>query len=140
MTFRVFSHKHNLYTNSPLWLSNQRTWSEWSITPDGRILESIFHDEGIISCQYHDKRNFSIEPWAGLFDSEGRKIYRGDILGAKKGAYNNEIDPQYSAEVIWKDAGFCTKHGNDIMWLYDDATIWKTLFVKGNIHNAEYND
>lgn len=93
MNFRLFSHRHKLYTNSPLWPSNQRTWSEWSVTTDGQILESIFHDEGIISCQQYDKRNFSIEPWTGFYDCQNKRIYLGDIV--KLQCFNLDY------EIVW---------------------------------------
>ena len=42
MKTRIFSKKHNLYTNSPSWPSNQRSFSEWAISPDGKIVEIVY--------------------------------------------------------------------------------------------------
>lgn len=93
MNYRLFSKKHNLYTNSPLWPSNQRTWSEWVLAPNGKVIELV--DAG--ACGYsvinHDKRNFSIEPWTGFFDSKGQKIYLGDIV--KLQCFNLDY------EIVW---------------------------------------
>lgn len=134
MTFRIFSHKHQLYTNSPLWPSNQRTWSEWSVTTDGQILESVFHDEGIIGCQHHDKRNFAVEPWTGFLDLNNKKIYLGDIL-----EMNSMFD--FKSEVVWKDGSFWLKaldsEGIDQEFKQLYAKLWK---ITGNIHNVEFHD
>lgn len=137
MTFRIYSHRQKLYTNSPFWPLNQRTWSEWTITPDGRILEIIFdgtagHDSDPIGCQYHDKRNFSIEPWAGLFDSEGRKIYLGDILEFKVF--------ELLHEVRWLNGEFIAYDLKDPNAIHLNVKTLRQHRIIGNIHNAEYSD
>lgn len=141
MTFRLFSKSYNLYTNSPNWPSNQQPWREWCIYPSGEICELIFADEGM-SCEakIHDRRKFEIEPWTGYFDSRGKKIYRGDILGAFKGV-NDEIDDSYEATVVWSEGGFyCFQNGFGDMPLEMENKVWKRHFIKGNIHGVEYND
>jgi hypothetical protein len=144
MTLRIFSKSHNLYTNSPLWPSNQRTFSEWCIYPSGEICELIFADEGM-SCgvQIHDQRNFIVEPWTGYFDTKGKKIYRGDILGAFKGVHD-EIDPSYETEVVWHEGGFYCKDEQTVpdSWMPLDIEnrAWKRHFIKGNVHGVEYSD
>lgn len=132
MNFRIFSHRHKLYTNSPLWPSNQRTWSEWALLPNGEILELI--DAG--ACGYsiinHDKRNFSIEPWTGLFDSEGRKIYLGDILEFKVF--------ELLHEVRWLNGEFIAFNLKNPKDLPFNVRTLRHHTVIGNIHNVEYND
>lgn len=94
MTFRIFSHKHQLYTNSLNWPSNQRTWSEWALSPNGEVLEMIHGDDsGSCSVEKHDKRNFSIEPWTGFYDCQNKKIYLGDII--KLQCFNLDY------EIVW---------------------------------------
>lgn len=133
MTIRLFSKKHNLYTNSPFWPSNQRTWSEWALTPDGQILEIIDDGSGPF-VEKHDPRTFEVEAWTGYFDSAGKKIYRGDVL---------EMFSMFDfvSEVIWKDGAFWTKaldkEGSDNQLSPYLTPHWK---IKGNIHGAEYND
>ena len=136
MTFRIFSRKHNLYTNSPQYSS-----SEWSLSPDGDVIELINAGAYGYSIIKHDKRNFLIEPWTGIFDIYGKKIYRGDIVGAKYGPHNEHEDPDFLAKIIWENGSFCTEDNTG--WTnsaYEDAKIWKNLFVKGTIHGVEYND
>ena len=101
----------------------------------------VFADgTGSCSIKEHDKRDFDVEPWSGYFDSRGKKIYRGDILGAFKGV-NDEIDPSYEATVIWSEGGFyCFQNGFGDMPLEMENKVWKRHFIKGNIHGVEYND
>lgn len=139
MTTRIFSHKHQLYTNSLNWPSNQRTWSDWAISPDGRVIELIFdgraNNEELsenVGCKDHDPKNFSIEPWTGFFDSAGKKIYRGDLL---------EMDSMYKfqSEVTWCNGAFWLKaldsQGTDQQF---DGIFSKYWTITGNIHNAEF--
>lgn len=94
MNFRLFSHRHQLYTNSPSWPSNQRTWSDWALSPNGEVLEMVFGDDsGFCSVEKHDKRNFSIEPFTGFYDCKGAKIYLGDII--KLQCFNLDY------EIVW---------------------------------------
>lgn len=140
MTFRLFSKLHNLYTNSPNWPSNQQICSEWGVLDDGMVLELTIFEDGSSGFFHHDARKFEIEPWTGYFDSRGKKIYRGDILGAFKGV-NDEIDPSYEATVIWSEGGFyCFQNGFGDMPLEMENKVWKRHFIKGNIHGVEYND
>ncbi len=137
MNFRIFSHRHKLYTNSPFWPSNQRTWSEWSVTTDGQILEIIFdetvgYDPEPVGCQYHDKRNFSIEPWTGLFDSEGKKIYCGDILEFKVF--------ELLHEVRWLNGEFIAHDLKNPDMLPMNVRTLRSHAIVGNIHNVEYCD
>ena len=137
MHFRLFSHKQKLYTNSLFWPSNQRTWSEWTVTQDGRILEIIFdgtagHDSDPIGCQYHDSRNFSIEPWTGLHDIEGKKIYLGDILEFKV------FDLKH--EVRWLNGEFIAFDLKEESALSNNARILQQHTITGNIHGVEYCD
>lgn len=133
MTTRIYSHKHQLYTNSLNWPSNQRTWSEWVITPEGQILEIIDDGSGPF-VERHDKRNFSIEPWTGFFDANGKKIYRGDIL-------KMESMFDFVSEVEWKNGAFwlkpLDKEGIDQQLTQSSVKNWK---ITDNIHNAEFFD
>lgn len=137
MTTRIYSHSHKLYTNSLFWPSNQRTWSDWAVTPDGQVLEIICDGSGAYvnkDFETHDKRNFSIEPWTGFFDSAGKKIYRGDIL---------EMESMFSfrSEVEWKNGAFWLKaldsQGADQQF---DGIFSKYWTITGNIHDAEFFD
>jgi hypothetical protein len=134
MTIRIFSKKHNLYTNSPFWPSNQRTTSEFALNCNGKVLEIVNGgEEGVLE---RDSRDFIIEPWTGYFDIKGRKIYRGDILTAKN-------DPLYRQEVIWKDGSFICKslsNPDDQMLLDMDVKVWKRVEISGNIHGVDFED
>lgn len=85
-----------------------------------------------------------MEPWTGYFDQNGKKIYRGDILGAFKGVISDEIDPSYEAEVVWREGAFYCKEPQQIpdSWMpfSIENTVWKRHFIKGNIHGVEYSD
>lgn len=134
MTTRIFSHKHQLYTNSLNWPSNQRTWSDWVLTPCGDILELVDAGACGYSVEKHNKRNFSIEPWTGFFDSAGKKIYRGDTL---------EMESMFifRSEVEWKNGAFWLKaldsQGTDQQF---DGIFSKYWTITGNIHDAEFFD
>lgn len=143
MKFRVYSHKHQFYTNSVHWPSNQRTWSEWVLTPDGRILEIIhvgLPDREDTVFQYHDKKDFSVEAWTGFFDSKGQKIYLGDII--KLQCFNLDY------EVVWHFDRFGLKPLYETVNPYDGVPDYfrgqKDLsvdwIVTNNIHNAEYSE
>lgn len=137
MTIRLFSKKHNLYTNSPLWPSNQRVHSEWGVLDNGTILELTLFEDGGSSFIHHDPRNFDIEPWTGYFDRHGKKIYRGDIIKLSC------FDLDY--EVVWKFDRFSLKA---LFELYKGEIYpWPTSTdcavnyeVTGNIHGVEYSD
>lgn len=147
MNFRIFSHRHKLYTNSPLWPSNQRTWSDWMLTPDGRILELIFDGQSgneelseIIGYQNHDKRNFSIEPFTGFYDCQNKRIYLGDIV--KLQCFNLDY------EIVWHVDRFGMKPLFETTTPYDgipqhirgqkDFSVdWLVVNTK---HNVEYCD
>lgn len=138
MTFRIFSRLHNLYTNSPCWPSNQRTWSDWALSNSGEVLEMVFADgTGSCSIKEHDKRDFDVEPWTGYFDSRGKKIYRGDVI--KLSCFNLDY------EVVWNFDRFSLKA------LYDgyagEIYPWPTSIdcsanyeITGNIHRIEHAD
>ena len=136
MTFRLFSLKNNLYTNSPNWPSNQRTVSEWSITPNGQVLELILFEDGGSSFTHH-KRVFEIEPWTGYLDSTGKKIYRGDLLRLDCFGLIYEIDwklDRFVMKPTFEASGEIPDHFRDHK---DIATAWS---IVGNIHCVEYND
>lgn len=140
MTTRIYSHKHQLYTNSPLWPSNQLTCSEWALSPKGDVIEIIYGDDsGFFTLASHDKRNFAVEPWTGFFDSTGKKIYLGDII--KLQCFNLDY------EIVWYidrfgmkpleslDSDNPTPH--HIRGQKDFSVDWR---VVNNVHNVEYSD
>lgn len=140
MNFRIFSHKHQLYTNSPFWPSNQRTWSEWASYPDGTILELVCDSSGVFSTETHDKRDFAVEPWTGFYDCQNKKIYLGDII--KLQCFNLDY------EVVWHvdrfgmkplyqaiDSDKTTPH--HIRGQKDFSVDWRVVNTK---HRVEYND
>lgn len=145
MNFRLFSKKHGLYTNSPFWPSNQRSTSDWALSPNGEILELIYFGAQTeeASIEIHNAKDFEVEPWTGYFDGKGRKIYRGDILGSFK-RIHDEIDTSYEIEVIWYEGGFYCKEEQTVpdSWMPLDIEnrAWKRHFIKGNIHGVEYSD
>lgn len=140
MTLRIFSKKHNLYTNSVSWPSNQRTWSEWSITPNGQVLELILFEDGGSSFAHH-KSGFEIEPWTGYFDSAGKKIYRGDII--QLSCFNLDY------EVVWSYDRFKmkalyevdTKNFPDNLYSWGTSVDLATNYeIVGNIHGVDYSE
>jgi len=136
MNIRLFSKKHNLYTNSPLWPSNQRSFSDWALSPSGEVIEIVSFDDERSSSYItkHDPRTFDIEPWSGYFDSTGKKIYRGDIIECESMFH-------FISEVTWKEGAFWLKtldeHGLDRQFNGYLSNIWT---VTKNIHGVEYAD
>lgn len=135
MNFRLFSKIHNLYTNSPSWPSNQRTWSEFALSPSGGILEIIHFDADNSSVQVCDSKNYIVEAWTGFFDSAGKKIYRGDTLEMKS-VYD------FKSEVQWRHGAFWLipkdEHGYvSELKRTESAKNWT---ISGNIHGVEYSD
>lgn len=141
MNFRLFSHLHKLYTNSPNWPSNQRSFSEFCLNDEGEIRE-IIHDGVLIGATIvtHDKRNFSIEPWTGFYDCKNKKIYLGDII--KLQCFNLDY------EIVWHIDRFGMKPLFETTTPYDgipqhirgqkDFSVdWLVVNTK---HNVEYCD
>jgi hypothetical protein len=129
MTTRIFSHKHQLYTDSPFWPSNQRTTSEFALNCNGEVLEIVNGgEEGVIE---HDSRSFATEPWTGLFDSKGKKIYLGDILKLNS-SYNEH-------EVVWSFDRFLAKSSIfGLMPMFDREDLLKNFSVVGTIHGVNF--
>jgi len=132
MTFRLFSHRHKLYTNSPFWPSNQRTWSEWASYPDGAVLELICDSSGVLSTEIHDKRDFAVEPWTGFYDCQNKKIYLGDILEFKVF--------ELLHEVRWLNGEFIAHDLKNPNMLPMNVRTLRSHTIIGNIHNVEYCD
>lgn len=42
--FRIWSNKHQLFVDDPIYPSNQHTWSEFYLSPDGQIYEFVTCD------------------------------------------------------------------------------------------------
>lgn len=136
MTIRIFSKTHNLYTNSPLWPSNQISTSDWFLAPNGEIVEAI--DESAL--ERHNPRDFNIEVWTGYFDKNNKKIYRGDII--RLSCYSLDY------EVVWSFDRFKMKALYESAFKTDDNLYpWGThsdlatnYEIVGNIHGVEYSD
>ena len=140
MNFRIFSRQKDIYTNSPSWSSNQRTTSEFVLSPSGGIWEIVQHppyegeNDFVIE---HDSRNFVIEPWTGYFDSKGKKIYRCDILLIDCYNLAYEIDwkqDRFVMKPLFEASGEIPDHFRDHK---DISTNWSII---GNIHKVEYDD
>lgn len=139
MNIRLFSKKHNLYTNSPLWPSNQRSFSDWALSPSGEVIEIVSFDDERSSSYItkHDPRTFDIEPWSGYFDSTGKKIYRGDIVRLL--CFNLDY------EVVWNFERFSLRvlyesHCGEIYPWFHSNDCEKNYGVVGNIHGVDYAD
>ena len=138
MKFRIFSKQQNLYTNSPLWPSNQRSFSNWAVYPSGEVVELVFFsakNESVL--EVHDSRNFIVEPYTGYSDSKGKKIYRGDLLQLDCFGLIYEIDWKLDRFVMkpkFEASGEIPDHFRDHK---DTSTAWS---VVGNIHGVEYED
>lgn len=131
MNFRLFSHKYNLYTNSPFWPSNQRTTSEFVLRPDGKVLELINFGDSFDVREDNNSRNYIAEPWTGYFDSAGKKIYRGDLLEFSIFGLKNEVK---WSEGIFVLADLTEEHCDLPM------SHGKYFSIVGNIHGVEYSD
>ena len=133
MNIRLFSKKHNLYTDSPNWPSNQRTWSNWALSPSGEVLEMVYGDSsGFCSIEKHDKREFVVEPSTGYFDNAGKQIFVGDILRLE--CYNLDY------EIVWDKIKFGMKAlyehpiGEDSYPFRGQADFSEGWRIIGNIH------
>lgn len=133
MNFRIFSKKHNLYTNDPFWPSNQHSDSEFTVSTDGEVLEIVYDKSGGscggIYVKTHSSNDFIIEPWTGFFDSKGRRIYRGDIISMR-----SMFD--FYSEVRWENGRFILfpldREGiQSDMCNPDYIKLWE---ITGNIH------
>lgn len=137
MQLRIFSKKHNLYTNSPLWPSNQISTSDWLLAPNGDVVEAI--DE--FALERHNPRDFAIEVWTGYFDKNNKKIYRGDVI--KLSCFNLDY------EVVWSFDRFKmkalyevdTKNFPDNLYSWGTSVDLATNYeIVGNIHGCNYQE
>ena len=104
MRFRIYSHKHKLYTDDPMWPSNQRSFSEWFVSPDGEIIELIGFQDGEnvwYSKETHSPKKFTVEHFTGFIVESGQKIFQGDIL--RLTCFKLDY------EAIWKEDRFMLK-------------------------------
>lgn len=125
MNFRLFSKIQNAYTKAC-------PDADWCLGDNGDILEVGLG--GILI--WHNKNNFEVEPYTGYRDVNGKKIYRGDILGSVDGM--SMITP-YKATVVWREGAFmCEETDGSTMPLDLDNRIWKRHIVIGNIHGADW--
>lgn len=130
MKFRIYSHKHKLYTHDPFWPSNQRTFSEWLVSPDGEIVEMVGCSDGEnvwYSKEKHSSKNFTVEHFTGFYDKNAKRIYQGDVLVYMK----DFVAMKY--QVIWKNNGFKLQFEDrpSISFLQEDL---KDYEVVGTIH------
>lgn len=136
MNFRLYSKKNKCYTNDPDFRSFcQDTTSIWTLEPDGKILELIYHpnQEDDLELKTHKSQDFVVEPWTGYFDSNGKKIYCGDILEMR-----SMFD--FKSKVVWKNGAF-KLIPIDPEGLEEDMGrfgILKGWAVTSNIHNIEF--
>jgi len=131
MTVRIFSHKHQLYTNSPFWPSNQRTTSDFLLATSGEIIELVCAEDSEFSI-IHPPHDFSVEPWTGLFDSKGKKIYLGDII------VNNKFNTKY--KIIWRFDRFLVKEMElkVIYPMFNRNDFEENLSVTNTIHGVNF--
>jgi hypothetical protein len=139
LNIRIFSKKHNLYTNSQFWPSNQITTSDFLLSTSGEIVELINSPDGEFS-EVHSPREFSVEPWTGYEDSAGKKIYLGDKI--KSLSYNNIVSGSGGLdwEVVWENGSFWSKDKFGVLNPFElDYPSWAKHFVMANIHNVEFD-
>ena len=64
MKYRIFSKKHNIYTDDVSWPSNQHTSSDYLVNPDGEVVEFVGwpsdNGEWLFSYNEVDQDNFVI--------------------------------------------------------------------------------
>lgn len=127
MNFRIFDKVCGWYLDKTFVLGQ-----------DGQIIHLIDQQACGWAIEYLDPRNFIVEPWTGYLDINGRKIFRGDILGAEDWRGGKQL---YSGEVIWYEGTFWIQDALSDLKMHIDGEIraWKRAFVKGNIHGVEYN-
>lgn len=105
------------------------------VAQDGRIGETVSLGGAAKSINYCSGQYFIVEPWTGYFDSNGKKIYCGDILEMR-----SMFD--FKSKVVWKNGAF-KLIPIDPEGLEEDMGrfgILKGWAVTGNIHDAEFLD
>lgn len=122
MTYRIYNKQQCRYEDSFKFVAQ-----------DGRIGETVSLGGAAKSINYCSGRYFIVEPWTGFFDSNGKKIYCGDIL---------ELASLYDfkSKVIWESGGFWMvpidpEGTTDAMRHAGHIRLWT---ITGNIHNAEF--
>lgn len=139
--FRIFSKKHNLYTNSPSWPSNQRSVSDWFLAPNGDIIEAIDFGGLEFTHEHHDPRDFAIEVWTGYLDSKGKKIYRGDIIQLSCFTLDYEVVWSYDRFKMEALDKLATKVGDDNLYPWRTPVDMATNYeIIGNIHSVEFSN
>ena len=130
MNYRLYSKIFKSYVDGPYWQTEVGKFSRWSITEDGKIQQVICGKDGKYGIWMFSAKEFDIEPWTGFFDSEGQKIYRGDILRMSSFFV-------FKSEVVWKDGAFWLKaldeKGVDCQF---DGRFSKDWTIVGNIHSV----
>lgn len=102
---------------------------KWLIRGDGKVVDLLSKYEEVV----HDPSGFIIEPWTGYFDSNGKKVYCGDIL-----EMSSMFD--FKSKVVWKNGAF-KLIPIDPEGLEEDMGrfgILKGWVVTSNIHNIEF--
>jgi hypothetical protein len=139
MKYRIFSKKHNLYTDDPAWPSNQHTSSDYYVAENGEIVELVgfpHNDDGFWYYQYNvvDQDDFVVQMYSGMNDKNNRPVYDGDIL--KFRWYSGSADkPEWhddEGEVIFENGIFNIKHG--VWFATNDANFDEdSVEIVGNV-------
>ena len=139
MKYRIFSKRHNFYTNELCLLSDDwTTISEYIVNDKGNVVQFIGnvpdgYFEWIWKHNLVDQDDFIIQMYSGMDDKNFIPIYEGDIIKIRW--YSGNVDkPEWhedEGEVFFENGIFNIKHG---MWFAtNDANLDDESFeIVGN--------
>lgn len=61
INYRIYSNKLKMFTDDARWPSNQRTWSEFIVTPDGEVVEFVTANGEYFRREKCDQEDFIVK-------------------------------------------------------------------------------